>query len=81
MHRPPSGVAKGAPCPRCPQPCAQLWSPWGPLGLARGALRAVGASSEILGAPWAKAKGTSINTRPQSTIDRRQGLDSPSRSG
>ena len=49
-----SGVAKGVPGPRCPQLFAQFWSPWGPLGLVRGALDAVGASLELLGTPWAR---------------------------
>ena len=57
-----AGVAKGVPGPRCPQLFAPFWSPWGPLGLVRGALDAAGASLELLGTPW--ARDTLSNTRP-----------------
>ena len=69
---PVSGVAKGVPGPRSPQLFEQFWSPWGPLGLVRGALDAVGASLELLGTPW--ARDTFSNTRspvPLSTPSQR----------
>ena len=54
MKRPTVGGCQRCTGPRCPQLFAPFWRPWGPLGLVRGALDAVGASLELLGTPWAR---------------------------